>query len=324
MTSATDTEHRPRRARSRPPDHHVHADIHANIHDDRTTDMTSPIHTLTLNNGVHMPVLGFGVYQVPAEEAERVVTDALAAGYRHIDTAAAYENETGVGRAIAASGIPREELFITTKLWIQDAGEPTAPAAFERSLQRLGLDYLDLYLIHQPYGDYYGSWRALEKLNQDSRARAIGVSNFHPDRLIDLIDHTGIVPAVNQIETHPFFQRGVDQDVMRGRGVQHESWGPLGQGRDDLLTHPVLTEVASAHGKTVAQVVLRWLLQRDIVVIPKSSRPQRMAENLDIFDFSLTKQEMTRIASLDTGTSAVFDHRDPASVAAFGPVRFDT
>lgn len=286
--------------------------------------MSPQIPTVTLDDDVQMPVLGFGVYQVSAEEAERVVTDALAAGYRHIDTAAAYENEVGVGRAIAASGIPREELFITTKLWIQDAGESAAAAAFDRSLQRLGLDHLDLYLIHQPYGDYYGSWRAMQELNRAGRARAIGVSNFHPDRLIDLIDHTEIVPAVNQIETHPFFQRGTDHDVMRGRGVQHESWGPLGQGRDDLFTHPVLTEVAAAHGKSVAQVVLRWLIQREVVVIPKSSRPQRMAENLDVFDFSLTAQEMTRIAALDTGASTAFDHRDPASVAAFGTVRFDT
>lgn len=286
--------------------------------------MSPQIPTVTLDDDVQMPVLGFGVYQVSAEEAERVVTDALAAGYRHIDTAAAYENEVGVGRAIAASGIPREELFITTKLWIQDAGESAAAAAFDRSLQRLGLDHLDLYLIHQPYGDYYGSWRAMQELNRAGRARAIGVSNFHPDRLIDLIDHTEIVPAVNQIETHPFFQRGTDHDVMRGRGVQHESWGPLGQGRDDLFTHPVLTAVADAHGKSVAQVVLRWLIQREVVVIPKSSRPQRMAENLDVFDFSLTAQEMTRIAALDTGASTAFDHRDPASVAAFGTVRFDT
>ena len=286
--------------------------------------MSPQIPTLALNNGVQMPILGFGVYQVPADEAERVVSDALAAGYRHLDTAAAYENEAGVGRAIAASGIAREDLFITTKLWVQDAGESAATAAFDRSLQRLRLDYLDLYLIHQPYGDYYGSWRAMEKLNHEGHARAIGLSNFHSDRLVDLIDHNEIVPAVNQVETHPFFQRGADHDVMRERGVQHESWGPLGQGRDDLFANPVLTALATAHEKSVAQVVLRWLIQRDVVVIPKSSRPQRMAENLDVFDFTLTEEEMRRIAALDTGASTAFDRRDPTSVAWLGISAFDT
>src|SRR3954469_12039966 len=194
--------------------------------------MSSPqIPTVTLNNGVQMPVLGFGVYAIPAEETERVVTDALAAGYRHLDTAAAYENEAAVGRAIAASGIPRDELFITTKLWISDAGEEPARRAFERSLGRLGLDRLDLYLIHQPYGDYYGSWRAMEKLYAEGATRAIGVSNFHADRLVDLIDHNDITPAVDQIETHPFFQRTLDQQVMAERAVQHEAWRPLAQGR---------------------------------------------------------------------------------------------
>ncbi len=287
--------------------------------------MSSPqIPTVTLNNGVQMPVLGFGVYAVPAEETERVVTDALAAGYRHLDTAAAYENEAAVGRAIAASGIPRDELFITTKLWISDAGEEPARRAFERSLGRLGLDRLDLYLIHQPYGDYYGSWRAMEKLYAEGATRAIGVSNFHPDRLIDLIDHNEITPAVDQIETHPFFQRTTDQQVMTERGVQHESWGPLGQGRSDLLTNPVLSEIAQAHGKSVAQITLRWLLQRDIVVIPKSARPERMRENLDVFDFALTDEQTAQIATLDTGASSAFDHRDPAGVAFLGNVRFDT
>ena len=287
--------------------------------------MTSPkIPTVTMNNGVQMPSLGFGVYAVAAEETERVVADALAAGYRHIDTAAAYENEAAVGRALAASGIPRDELFITTKLWISDAGEDTARRAFERSLQRLGLDRLDLYLIHQPYGDYYGSWRAMEKLYAEGTTRAIGVSNFHPDRLIDLIDHNEVTPAVNQIETHPFFQRTTDHQVMVERGVQHESWGPLGQGRSDLFTHPVLAEIAAAHGKTVAQVVLRWLIQRDVVVIPKSARPERMRENLDIFDFALSDDQTARIATLDTGASTAFDHRDPAGVAFLGNVRFDT
>ena len=287
--------------------------------------MSSPqVPTVPLNNGVQMPVLGFGVYAVPAEETERVVTDALAAGYRHIDTAAAYENEAAVGRAIAASGIPRDELFITTKLWVSDAGEDNARRAFERSLHRLGLDRLDLYLIHQPFGDYYGSWRAMEKLFAEGAIRAIGVSNFHPDRLVDLIDHNEITPAVDQIETHPFFQRTTDHQVMAERGVQHESWGPLGQGRSDLFTNPVLTQIARAHGKSVAQVVLRWLLQRDIVVIPKSTRPERMRENLDVFDLALTDDEIARIATLDTGASSAFDHRDPSGVAWLGNVRFDT
>ena len=287
--------------------------------------MTQPeIPTTTLNNGVQMPVLGFGVYAVPAEETERVVTDALAAGYRHLDTAAAYENEAAVGRAIAASGLPRDELFITTKLWISDAGQQPARAALERSLGRLGLDQLDLYLVHQPYGDYYGSWRAMEQAYADGLTRAIGVSNFHPDRLIDLIDHNEITPAVDQIETHPFFQRTVDHDVMVERGVQHESWGPLGQGRSDLFDHPVLTGIAQAHGRTVAQVVLRWLLQRDVVVIPKSARPERMRENLDVFGFTLTDDQNAAIAALDTGASSAFDHRDPAGVAFLGNVRFDT
>ena len=286
--------------------------------------MPSQIPTFTLNNGVQMPLLGFGVYQVPAEQTEQAVTDALAAGYRHIDTAAAYENEAAVGRAIATSGIPRDELFITTKLWIQDAGEQHATPAFERSLQRLGLDYLDLYLIHQPFGDYYGSWRAMEQLNRDGLAKAIGVSNFYPDRLVDLIDHNEIVPAVNQIETHPFFQRTADQQVMTERGVQIESWGPLAQGRNNLFSNPVLSEIAAAHGKTIAQVVLRWLIQRDVVVIPKSVRPERMAENIDVFDITLTDEQMAQIASLDTGASAFFDHHDPANVSFLGNVRFDT
>jgi 2,5-diketo-D-gluconate reductase A len=286
--------------------------------------MPSQIPTFTLNNGVQMPVLGFGVYQVPAEQTEQAVTDALAAGYRHIDTAAAYENEAAVGRAIAASGIPRDELFVTTKLWIQDAGEQQATPAFERSLQRLGLDYLDLYLIHQPFGDYYGSWRAMEQLNRAGLAKAIGVSNFYPDRLVDLIDHNDIVPAVNQIETHPFFQRTANQQVMTERGVQIESWGPLAQGRNSLFSNPVLSEIAAAHGKTIAQVVLRWLVQRDVVVIPKSVRPDRMAENIDVFDITLTDEQMAQIASLDTGASAFFDHHDPANVSFLGNVRFDT
>jgi 2,5-diketo-D-gluconate reductase A len=286
--------------------------------------MSPHIPTVTLNNGVQMPILGFGVYQVPPEQTEQAVTDALAAGYRHIDTAAAYENEEAVGRAITNSGIPREDLFVTTKLWIQDAGEHRAKPAFERSLQRLGLDYLDLYLIHQPFGDYYGSWRAMEQLNRDGLAKAIGVSNFYPDRLVDLIDHNEIVPAVNQIETHPFFQRTADQRVMTERGVQIESWGPLAQGRNDLFSDPLLSGIGAGHDKSVAQVILRWLIQRGVVVIPKSVRPARMAENIDVFDFTLTDDEMTRIATMDTGASAFFDHHDPANVNFLGNVRFDT
>ncbi len=285
---------------------------------------TNPaIPTVTLNNGVEMPVLGFGVFQVPAEETEHVVADALAAGYRSLDTAAAYRNEEAVGRAIATSGIPRDELFVTTKLWTQDAGEENAKRAFELSLKRLGLDYLDLYLIHQPFGDYYGSWRAMEQLNRDGLARAIGVSNFYPDRLVDLIDHNEITPAVNQVECHPFFQRAADEELMRERGVQIESWGPFAEGRNDLFTNPDLSEIGAAHGKSVAQVVLRWLTQRDVVVIPKSVRSERMRENLDIFDFELTDDEMSRIAALDTGASLFFDHRDPAMATLIGTRRLD-
>ncbi len=271
--------------------------------------------TVTLNNGVEMPILGFGVFQIaePAE-CERAVSEALAAGYRLIDTAASYQNEEAVGRAIAASGIPREQLFVTTKLWIQGAGEGRTRAAFERSLQRLGLDHLDLYLIHQPFGDVYGAWRDMEKINAEGLSRAIGVSNFHPDRLVDLIMHNEVIPAVDQVETHPFHQRVADQELMAVEGVQIESWGPFAEGRNGLFTNPVLSSIAGAHGKSVGQVVLHWLTQRGVVVIPKTVRSERMAENLDVFDFELTDQEMAAIADLDTGASQFFDHRDPAMV----------
>jgi len=275
------------------------------------------IPSLTLNNGVRMPILGFGVFQIPAEQTEQTVLDALEAGYRALDTAASYGNEEAVGRAIASSGIPRGDLFVTTKLWIQRRpGEESARQAFEASLQRLGLDYVDLYLIHQPLGDYYSAWRAMQDINRDGFAKAIGVANFYPDRLVDLVEHNEITPAVNQIETHPFFQRTADQELMRGRGIQIESWGPFAEGRNDLFANPLLSEIGAAHGKSVGQVVLRWLTQRGVIVIPKSVRPERQRENIDIFDFELTDEQMTRIAGLDTGASLFFDHRDPAMVTS--------
>jgi 2,5-diketo-D-gluconate reductase A len=276
---------------------------------------TTQIPTVTLNNGVEMPILGFGVFQIPPDETEQAVTTALEVGYRHIDTAASYENEEAVGRAVHSSGVPRDEFFITTKLWIQDPGEANARAAFERSLERLGLDHVDLYLIHQPLGDYYSSWRAMEQMLAESLVRAIGVANFYPDRLVDLIEHNDVTPAVDQIEVNPFFQRTVDQELMRTHGVQIESWGGFAEGKNNLFTDPVLTEIGNAHGKTVAQVVLRWLIQRDVVTIPKSVRRERMEENLDVFDIMLTDEDMSRIATMDTGASLFFDHRDPAMVS---------
>lgn len=281
--------------------------------------------TVKLNTGLEMPILGFGVFQIPdAAECERAVTDALEVGYRLIDTAAAYGNEEAVGRAIKNSGIPREELFITTKLWIQDAGEVKAKAAFGRSLDRLGLDYLDLYLIHQPLGDYYGAWRALESINREGRARAIGVSNFYPDRLVDLIDHNEIVPAVNQVETHVFFQRTQEQERMQGLGVQIESWGPFAEGKNNFFSDPILSKIAAEHGKSVAQVALRFLIQRGVVVIPKSVRKERMAQNFDVFDFELTQSDMAEIAGMDTGKSLFFDHRNPEMVHWLNTARRNT
>ncbi|MEU5347117.1 MULTISPECIES: aldo/keto reductase [unclassified Streptomyces] len=272
---------------------------------------------VTLNNGVEMPILGFGVYQIPPEQTERAVTDALAAGYRLLDTAAAYGNEEAVGRAIKAAGIPRDDLFVTTKLWLQDAGEEKTKRAFDTSLRKLGLDHLDLYLIHQPFNDVYGSWRAMEQLHGEGAVRAIGVANFHPDRLVDLASFNEVTPAVDQIETHPFFQRTTDQEVMREHGVQLQSWGGFAEGRGNLFTNPLLSEIAEKHGKSVAQIVLRWLTQRDVVAIPKSVRADRMAENIDIFDFELTDDQMSAVATLDTGSSLFFDHRDPAVVTQF-------
>lgn len=267
---------------------------------------------VTLNNGVEMPLLGFGVFQIPDSETEKAVAEALEVGYRSIDTAAAYMNEAAVGRAIADSGIPRDELFITTKLWVQDAGdEANTHRAFEHSLEQLGLDYVDLYLIHQPFGDYYSEWRAMEEINATGKARAIGVSNFAPDRLLDLTLNNKIVPAVNQVETHPFRNQKVAQDLMLELGVQIESWAPFAEGKNDLFSNALLAKIAANHGKTIGQVVLRWLTQREIVVIPKSVRIERMRENFESQDFILSDSEIAEIMTLDTGESQFFDHKDP-------------
>lgn len=271
--------------------------------------------TTTLNNGIVMPILGFGVFQVDNDRTEAAVTAALEAGYRLLDTASSYGNEEAVGAAIKKSGIPREELFVTTKLWVQDApAEENTKHAFDASLRKLGLDYVDLYLIHQPFGDYYGQWRAMEQMNQEGRARAIGVSNFAADQLLDLIINNEVVPAVNQIETHPFKQNTDYQELMQGEGVQIEAWGPFAEGKNNLFTNPLLSEIGAAHGKSVAQVVLRWLTQRGVVAIPKTVNPDRMRQNLDVLDFELTDDEMTRILGLNTGESQFFDHADPAMV----------
>jgi len=280
--------------------------------------------TVTLNNGVDMPILGFGVFQVtePAE-CEKCVSQALETGYRLIDTAASYLNERAVGNALHRSGVPREELFITTKLWIQDAGYESTKKAFEKSLSKLQLDYLDLYLIHQPYGDVHGSWRAMEELYRSGLIRAIGVSNFHPDRVMDLIIHNEVIPAINQVETHPFCQQIETQKFLQDNAVQIESWGPFAEGRNGLFENDVLVAIGSRHGKSVAQVVLRWLTQRGVIAIPKSVRQDRMTENLDIFDFELNAEDMAEIGKLDTGTSSFFDHRDPEIVKSLGTRKLD-
>lgn len=278
-----------------------------------------------LNNGVEMPILGYGVFQIPdLAECEHCVLDALEVGYRLIDTAASYGNEAAVGAAIKRSGVPREEIFVTTKLWIQDTGYEKTKRAFERSMQRLQLDYLDLYLIHQPYGDVYGAWRAMEELHREGRIRAIGVSNFHPDRLMDLIVHNQVVPAVNQIECHPFHQQIETQSFLEENRVQIESWGPFAEGRNNIFQNEVLRALADKHHKTVAQVILRWLIQRRVVAIPKSVRKERMAENFNVFDFELSPEEMAAIAALDAKTSAFFDHRDPAVVKRLGELQRPT
>lgn len=274
---------------------------------------------ITLNNGVEMPVLGFGVYQISdAAECEKAVLDAIEAGYRSIDTASAYGNEEAVGNAIKKSGVPREELFITTKLWISDAGEENAKKAFELSLQKLQLDYLDLYLIHQPYGDVYGSWRAMEKLYKEGKIKAIGVSNFHPDRIMDLMIHNEIKPAINQIETHPFTQQIETQNFLKENEIQIQSWGPFAEAKNEMFTNELLVAIGAKYNKSVAQVILRWLTQRGVVAIPKSVRKERIIENFNIFDFELNAEDRNAIATLDTNQSVFFDHRDPAIVKWLG------
>lgn len=264
---------------------------------------------VTLNNGVKMPLEGFGVFQVPdAAVCEQAVLDALSAGYRLIDTAAAYFNEEAVGAAIKKSGVPREEIFLTTKLWIQDAGYEKAKAAFQLSLDKLGTDYLDLYLIHQPMSDYYGAWRAMEELYDEKKIRAIGVCNFYPDRLADLCANARIIPAVNQVELHPFFAQTVALENMKKLGVQPEAWGPLAEGRHGIFTHPLLTEIGKRYGKSPAQIALRWNAQRGVVIIPKSTHRERIEENLNIWDFKLTDEEMNSITELDLGHSEIIDH----------------
>lgn len=277
-----------------------------------------------LNNGVEMPLLGFGVFQMTnPEECENCVVEAISTGYRLIDTAASYRNEVEVGKAIQRSDVARKDLFITTKLWIQDTGYESTKKAFEKSLERLQLDYLDLYLIHQPYGDVYGAWRAMEELYAEGKVRAIGVSNFHPDRVMDLIIHNKIVPAVNQIETHPFNQQVETQAFLKENNLQIESWGPFAEGKNNIFQNETLLSIAVKYNKSVAQVILRWLTQRGVVAIPKSVRKERMIENFNIFDFDLSSEDMDAIATLDTRKSLFFDHRDPAMVKWLGTRKLD-
>jgi len=275
--------------------------------------------TVMLSNGVQMPILGFGVFQVPdPAECERSVRDAIDVGYRLLDTAASYGNEEAVGNAIRNHGIDRHELFVTTKLWVEDASYEGAKAAFERSINKLQVDHLDLYLIHQPYGDVYGAWRAMEELHRAGRIRAIGVSNFYPDRLVDFVLHNDVAPAVNQVEIHPFHQQGDAQGILEEYKVQAEAWGPFAEGKNGLFSNALLQSLGRKHGKSIAQVVLRWLIQRGIVAIPKSVRKERMAENFSIFDFELDQGDLDAIATLDQKASSFFDHRDPAMVKWLG------
>lgn len=269
---------------------------------------------VTLNNGIKMPVLGYGVYQVKGEECERCMLDAISVGYRAIDTAQSYGNEEEVGKAVARCGIPREKLFITTKIWISNGGYEKAKASLHESLRKLQVEYIDLVLIHQPFNDYYGTYRAMEEAYKEGWLRAIGVSNFYPDRLVDLCSFAEVVPAVNQVETHVFCQQQKAHAYMEKYGVQHESWGPFAEGRKDFFTNPVLNEIGRKYGKSAAQIALRFLIQNDVVVIPKSTHKERMIQNMDVFDFVLDEQDMAAIRQLDEKESLFFSHYDPATV----------
>lgn len=271
----------------------------------------------TLNNGVKMPMLGYGVYQVAPEECERCVLDALSVGYRAVDTAQAYANEEGVGSALKKSGVPRGEVFLTTKVWITNAGEEKAARSIDESLRKLGTDYVDLLLIHQPFGDYYGTYRAMEKAYKAGKARAIGVSNFYPDRFIDLANFCEVTPAVNQVETHVFQQQKVARGVAEKYGTLIQSWGPFAEGKNGIFTNETLVKIGKKYGKTAAQTALRFLLQSGVAIIPKSTHKERMAENLDVLNFSLSEEDMREISALDTGKSLFFSHYDPRTVEWF-------
>ena len=280
--------------------------------------------TVKLNNGVEIPILGFGVFQITdPTECERSVVDAIQAGYSHIDTAASYQNEEAVGRGIKQSGVAREKLFITTKLWIQRNGYEGTLKAFENSLKRLQLDTIDLYLIHQPFGDVYGEWRAMEELYEQGKVRAIGVSNFQPDRIMDLMIHNKITPAVNQIEVNPFQQQIETQKFLQDNSVQVEAWAPFAEGRNNIFQNGNLLSIAAKHKKSVAQVILRWLIQRGVIALAKSTRKERMIENISVFDFELSAEDMAAIATLDTKTSCFFDHRNPEMVKWLGTRKLD-
>lgn len=269
---------------------------------------------VTLNNGIKMPMLGYGVYQVTNDECERCVLDAIDVGYRHIDTAQSYGNEEAVGNAVKKCGVPREELFLTTKVWVSNGGYEKAKGSLKESLRKLQTEYIDLVLIHQPFNDYYGTYRAMEEAYKEGWIRAIGVSNFYPDRLVDLCRFVEVVPAINQVETHVFQQQKKAHEYMEKYGVQHESWGPFAEGRKDFFTNPVLTEIGAKYGKSSAQAALRFLIQSNVVVIPKSTHKERMAQNIDVFDFTLSDADMEAIRKLDEGESLFFSHYDPATV----------